>query len=197
MFFVTPFLRLGDSVTTRAEEFRLIYEAHYGDVLGYAVRRTASRDDAEDIAAETFQVAWRRLDDLPGGTDTRLWLFGAARRVLANHHRGRHRARGLLDRVKRVTLPSRHRPDPADAIGEADRLTRALDSLQESDREVLRLQAWEGLSAPEVAAVLGVSTAAVWKRLERARERLKGALEQIDAEEEAPVSRRLGDVPVI
>jgi hypothetical protein len=49
-------------------------------ILGYALRRTTSPDDAADILAETFLTAWRRLDELPSGEEAGLWLYGVARR---------------------------------------------------------------------------------------------------------------------
>jgi RNA polymerase sigma-70 factor (ECF subfamily) len=73
------------------DEFATIYSENYQPLLGYALRRCRSPDDAADVVAETFTVAWRRSDDVPAGEETRLWLYGVARRVLANHHRGERR----------------------------------------------------------------------------------------------------------
>jgi DNA-directed RNA polymerase specialized sigma24 family protein len=68
----------------RRRRFEQMYEANYGPVLGYVVRRTGRPDDAADVIAETFLTAWRRLADVPAGEAARPWLFGVARRVLAN-----------------------------------------------------------------------------------------------------------------
>src|SRR4029453_6989545 len=59
--------------------------------LGYARRRVDRPEDAADVVADTMLVAWRRLDEVPSGRETRPWLFGVARRVLANGRRGRGR----------------------------------------------------------------------------------------------------------
>jgi len=64
-----------------------MYAAHRVPLLGYALRRTDNTDDAADVLAETFLAAWRRLDEVPRGDEARLWLYGTARRVLANHRR--------------------------------------------------------------------------------------------------------------
>jgi RNA polymerase sigma-70 factor (ECF subfamily) len=72
----------------RRRRFEEIYAACHDPVLGYVLRRTGNGHDAADVLAETFLTAWRRLDDVPGGESTRPWLYGVARRVLANHHRG-------------------------------------------------------------------------------------------------------------
>src|SRR5580704_6064903 len=75
----------------RRRRFETIYAANCGPILGYVLRRTRNGDDAADVVAETFLTAWRRLDDVPPGDQARLWLYGVARRVLANHQRGERR----------------------------------------------------------------------------------------------------------
>ena len=156
--------------------FEELFRAHYGDVLAYAVRRCPSRQDAEDVAAETFTVAWRRLDELPPGDRARLWLFGTARLVRLNHRRARRRRDGLLRRVRGAT-PNQVSDEPAVRFEHTERIRRALGELPERDREVLQLHVWEDLTAEQISQVLEVSTAAVWKRLQRARDRLADRLE--------------------
>src|SRR3954447_10520347 len=72
-------------------QFRSLYTAHFGAILEYAVRRVPAPEDATDVVAETFLIAWRRHADVPPGREARLWLYGVARRVLANHLRGEAR----------------------------------------------------------------------------------------------------------
>jgi RNA polymerase sigma-70 factor (ECF subfamily) len=55
----------------RAERFRRIFDRHHGQVLRYAQRRSSTHAAAEDVAAETFLVVWRRLDDVPRDPATR------------------------------------------------------------------------------------------------------------------------------
>jgi RNA polymerase sigma-70 factor, ECF subfamily len=74
-------------VASAAERFEELFTAFYSDLMAYAIRRCWSRQDAEDVVAETFAVAWRRLDELPEGDQSRLWLFGTARLVLTNPER--------------------------------------------------------------------------------------------------------------
>ena len=164
--------------------FEELFRAHYGDVLAYAVRRCPSRQDAEDVAAETFTVAWRRLHELPPGDRTRLWLFGTARLVRLNHRRERHRRDGLLRRVRGAS-PDRVADEPGSHMESSERIRRALTQLPERDREVLQLHVWEELTAEQISQVLEVSPAAVWKRLQRARDRLAARLDS-DTDEQAP-----------
>lgn len=185
----------GRTLDTEAA-FRAQFEAHYGDLLGYALRRCGTRQDAEDVVAETFQIAWRRVEELPPAEEVRLWLFGTARRVLANHHRGNRRARSLIDRIKRDPGTRSHEEGPAQAVARGDVVLTALGRLSDLDREILQLHAWEDLSSPEIADVLDISPAAARKRLQRARDRFASALDDL-TQTDRSASSRFGDVPVI
>lgn len=152
------------------ERFRCLYTAHFDAVLGYALRRSAP-EDAADVAAETFLVAWRRLDDVPDGDTTRLWLYGVARRTLANLRRGARR-RDHLAEVLRAELRAAM-PDHADATVARIDAEVGIARLSHRDGELLRLATWEGLEPREIAVVLDLPQAAVRKRLSRARARLR------------------------
>jgi RNA polymerase sigma-70 factor (ECF subfamily) len=160
--------------------FRSLYAAHAASMLGYAVRRVEAPGDAADVVAETFLVAWRRLDEVPADDEARAWLFGVARRVLANRRRGDLR-RTRLSAQLRQHLAHEVAILPAPAGGPVDQVQQALDRLDESDRELLRLTAWDGLKPGEVAVVLGLPAATVRTRLHRARRRLRAELEGLEA----------------
>lgn len=145
--------------------FEALYIRFADAVFRYAVRRTANSADAEDVLAETFAVCWRRLAEVPPGRELP-WLYGVARRVVANQRR----SRGRLERL-RVRLQSEPVRAVADPINEEGRAREVLDQLSEADQEVLRLALWEELAPSEIAVVLGVSENAVYIRLHRARQR--------------------------
>lgn len=154
----------------RTSRFEALYAATFHHLLGYATRRCESAEDAADVVAETFAVTWRRLDVVPPGDQARLWLYGVARNVLAEHRRGAARRRDLSHALA-GDLTGCYAPsaeDSADLSG----LGRAMRHLPEEDRELLCLVAWEGLDNGQIAAVLGVSRNAVRIRLHRARRRL-------------------------
>jgi RNA polymerase sigma-70 factor (ECF subfamily) len=161
----------------RQARFEAVYAANHAPILGYALRRTAGPDDAADVLAETFLTAWRRLDELPSGDDARLWLYGVARRVLANYYRGERRRNALADRLKGELA---HSYVPPELTGESARVATALRALPERDRELLTLAAWEGLDHGQIAVVLGCSRNAVRIRLHRARTRLAAELTRPD-----------------
>jgi RNA polymerase sigma-70 factor (ECF subfamily) len=156
------------------ERFRHVYAEHVDRVLGFALRRVERPEDADDVVAETFLVAWRRLRDVPDEPSTRLWLYGVARRVLANQRRGERRRTALGERLAADLAASV--PDHAPGVAERLRYGQALEQLAERDREVILLHAWEGLEPREIAEVLGVSAVAVRSRLSRARARLRSLL---------------------
>ena len=79
--------------------FRRIYDDHYAAVLAYCLRR-AALEDAKDATADVFLVAWRRLDQVPGGERTLPWLYGTARKTLANQRRSRSRLMRLMTRLR-------------------------------------------------------------------------------------------------
>jgi RNA polymerase sigma-70 factor (ECF subfamily) len=151
--------------------FEALFRAHERAVLAYTLRRTATPADAEDVAAETFTIAWRKFASIPA-VEPLPWLYAVARRVLANHRRGNGRRERLaaLLRVEDVATPLRAGEDvdgPAFA---------ALASLSPADQEILRLIAWEELGNQQIAAVLGITANAVAIRLHRARARFADAL---------------------
>ena len=172
----------GQDEAGRRRRFEAMYAEHHARVLGYVLRRTDSADDAADVLAETFLVAWRRLDDMPSGEVSYLWLYGVARRVLANHHRGERRRTKLADRVRDELAARLPLPVPS---GEGTPFAAAFRSLSDGDREVLALHGWEGLDAGEIASVLGFSRNAARIRLHRARRRLRAALATAPALETA------------
>ena len=166
----------------REARFEALYEVAFRRVLAYALRRADSPEDAADVVAETFAIAWRRLDDVPTDDRAVLWLYATARRVLANEIRRRRRRSALVERLGAELATA---VPPVTAGRDPDRLTEALAlrQLKEEDRELLMLAGWEGLDADELSSLLGCSAAAVRIRLHRARRRLAA---QMDSAAAAP-----------
>ncbi|MEE2041327.1 sigma-70 family RNA polymerase sigma factor [Nocardiopsis sp. CT-R113] len=169
-------------------QFTRFFERHYDDVYRYAARRLGP-DHADDVAAETFSVAWRRFDRLP--KDHPLpWLYGVARNVVrARSRRGGLRAE-VLSSFEEGAARVPAEPDTTRRVEERDEALRALGRLSGKDRELVMLLAWEGLELAEAARVLGCTTATARVRLFRARRRIEGFLDP------SPPVRAQGPAPV-
>ena len=157
--------------TSQLARFDTLFIELQRPVLAYAIRRTQTMADAEDVAAETFTIAWRKFDAIPAD-EPLPWLYAVARRVLANHRRGNGRRERLaaLLRIEDVATPLRAGEDLDGPV------FTALASLSTADQELLRLVAWEELGNQQIAAVLGITPNAVAIRLHRARSRFADAL---------------------
>jgi RNA polymerase sigma factor (sigma-70 family) len=165
--------------------FIALYQRQYDAVLRYALRRT-DPETARDVAAETFLVAWRRLDVVPADhADAAPWLYGVARRVLANAERARRRTENLTARLQRER-PNAGAADAAAVVAETALLTAALATLTETDQEALRLVGWEELDLSGAALAMGCSRGTMAVRLHRARRRLERALEVVADDEPRP-----------
>ncbi|HKX75928.1 MAG TPA: sigma-70 family RNA polymerase sigma factor [Acidimicrobiia bacterium] len=156
-----------------------LFRSHHAQLLAYCARRIG-RDEAEDAAAEVFAIATRRQAEITSETAL-AWLYGVARGVVANRYRSHARQTRLLGRLGGLVPGERLRPveEPDEVIvrKEDDRaILEALTQLRSFDREVLMLAAWEGLSSPRIAQVLGITGDAAEQRLRRAKRRLAQVL---------------------
>ena len=147
--------------------FDELFRTHAATVYRFVARR-AGRDEAEDLTADTFAVAWRRRQDVPEGHELP-WLYRTAGFLVANHHR-KSRPTPL------ATLPDDPDPTSVENVVIADLEVRAaFETLAPRDREILLLAAWEGLQGEALAAVLGISRGGADAALSRARTRLREA----------------------
>ena len=136
-------------------------------------------DAGEDIAAETFRVAFdrrRRFDRRH--EEAGPWLFGIATNLLREHFRRAERGRRAGERM-RADTPAEVAEDALGRV-EAERLgpqlAHALGSLTAADRDTLLLYAWGGLDYREIARALDVPIGTVRSRIHRARARVQSFL---------------------
>jgi len=152
----------GDDDTAWFE--RLVRE-HATAVHRYVLRR-AGHDDAEDLTADVLAVAWRRRGDVPRGAELP-WLYRTAGFVVANHRR-----KGRPVPVGDVPDEVDH-DDPALRAVADERVREVLGLLGARDRQILLLNAWEGLTGDGLAQVLGITRGGADAALSRARARLR------------------------
>lgn len=156
--------------------FDVIFDEYAPAVLRYARRRLDSEDAAWDAVSDTFIAVWRHWERRPVTDDLLPWLYAIA----ANAVRNQWRATGRQDRLAARLSAAGHpalTPDLADGVVLRQATEDALARLSETDREVLRLIGWEGLTdARSIGLVLGLSPVAARSRIHRARRRLKALL---------------------
>jgi RNA polymerase sigma factor (sigma-70 family) len=160
-------------VESREERFRRLYDTGRARVVAYAMRRTTDSEDAADVVAETFAIAWRRIDDIPHGEREVPWLYTVARRVIANRVRRNSTQSAIVQRLAQQLAMS----ETGEGGPDSGRLSAlaALRQLSEEDREILMLVAWDGLTSQEIGWVISCSPTAARIRLHRARARLNDA----------------------
>ncbi len=162
--------------------FTDLYHDNYRTLLAYA-RRRVDEQTADEVVADTLLVAWRRRDEVPEGFE-RAWLFGVARNTILTAARSARRLTRLRDKMRSTILP----PWAACASEISDRasaLLPALQSLRETDREILMLVAWEEMSHAEIGEAMGISPNAVAIRVHRARKRLADRMTMLSGFSEA------------
>ena len=156
---------------TAEVRFTRMYEVYYPDVLAYCARRV-NRTDAEEVANEVFAVLWRKIDTVEND-HAAPWLYAVAYRAITNRWRGIKRQRKLSERLNGLGTRV---PDAVETVvvrrDEDRQVLAAIARLKPADQEVLRLSAWEELTAPQIAEVVGCSVSAAEQRLHRAKKRL-------------------------
>lgn len=150
--------------------FTSLFATHYVAILRYAERRIADQQVAEDIAADTFELAWVRMQE--GRDVDRPWLFVTASFKLRDHYKRDSRRRAAEAALKRLV------EEPVEHLRTLDQIAvhHALQTLTDREREAVMLTYWDGLPAGKVSQILRCSTSAIWVLLSRARTKLRGVL---------------------
>jgi RNA polymerase sigma factor (sigma-70 family) len=172
-----------DGRITDPRAFEVAFGVHFPPVYRFIARRVGAAL-AEDLAAETFAVAYRRRAEYePGRGSLRSWLYGIANNLVRNHWRAEQHLLLLDARV----LPEADLSADPDVIDQrvtaallAPRLATALSQLGADQREVLLLHAWAELSHDEIAAALQIAPGTARSRLSRARAVLREQLGDFD-----------------
>lgn len=157
------------------DRFESCFREHHARLLAFTMRRVSGREAAEEVVADTFAVAWRRRDCIP---EVPLpWLYAIAANVISDQYRSMRRHHDLGARLAHEARADPPGSDPADSLVLREAFSTAFAQLEEPEREVLRLVAWDGLDVREAAQVLGCSQGAFRVRLHRARRKLARRLD--------------------
>ena len=172
--------------------FTDIYKRYQQHIHAYCARRLDTHL-IDDAVAETFLVAWRKIEQVQGGDQTLPWLYSVAHFVLTHQWRHTARRRRLVERLESLTGVEAPSSDVyLLRTTEYDLVTKAAARLSRVDREVLRLTLWEELSYADAAVVLGVSLEAVKQRVFRARKNLATEYHRLDPDPKRPPAAQKG-----
>jgi RNA polymerase sigma factor (sigma-70 family) len=161
--------------------FCALYDRYAPRLLGYAHRRTASVERAEDVVSLVMLETWRRRTAVRFAADGSMagWMFRTTQYVLSNERRAARRHRDALERTTRLVAAA---PEEVDRrVIEAERLRQVLSVLEQlppRDREILALAAWSGLTERDMATTLGIRPGTFKSRLSRARHKLADRSDQ-------------------
>lgn len=170
----------------RQRQFEQLYSEHFDRVASYLLARS-DREFADDGLARTFEIAWRRMSDVP--EDPLPWLLGVARRVLSDFRRTQRGQDALVERIA-GTAAAKSSIDHAETHRRRSQLLEAIAALTSAQREALLLIAWDGLTERQAAEVMKCSRGALALRVHRARKQLRVSLadpsKETHREQEAP-----------
>lgn len=179
-------------MTAGDARFVELYERFYRPVYAYCRRRT-TYDRVDDVVAETFLIAWRRIDLVPRGSEVLPWLFGVAYRVLGTQLRSTSRSKKLSRKLSSIGQETPVPPDEV-VVGreQSSQVLAALDSLKPTDREIPRLAAWEELPQDDIAVLLNISIGAVRQRLYEAKKNLAKQYDKMSKKRFTPAAKKGG-----
>lgn len=163
--------------------FEDAFATEFAPLYRYLARRLGA-SAADDLAAETFAVAFRSWERLDPERPVRPWLYGIAANLVRHHWRKERRMLHAYARtgVDPVTADEDAAVERVDAELRQRKLAEALAGLGSEERELLLLHAWAELTDAEIATALDLPIGTVKSRLSRTRERLRNQLDGIGQE---------------
>ena len=165
------------------DRFGEIFDRHALSIFRFLARRIGP-DEAGDVLGEVFLAAFEARPRFDQRHSTALpWLYGIASRLLGKHYRRLASELGALERAAAQADAWDHAEDvsaAADAQIELRAMAKVIEELPAGEREALLLYAWEDLTYGEIAAALGIPVGTVRSRLNRVRQRLRAATDEVD-----------------
>ena len=164
--------------------FGAVFDRHWVRIHRYCVVRAGP--PGEDVAAETFRIAFDRRSEYDGRDDAAPWLYGIATNLL----RGWFRSAARRDRAHRRSAPHAAGDELEDALDRAEaqrlgpELTAVLGRLSDEERDALLLHACAELTYDQIARATGVPIGTVRSRIHRARTRVRAHLETLELSHE-------------
>ena len=185
--------KLVELAKTDKDAFGELYSRYLDRIFNYILYRTGNREDAEDLAARTFQ---RALKHIPNYEDKGLpfsaWLYRIARNLVANHHRDNGRRQMIsLDEVGHLQEGGGSPERVVQMVENEETLLNAIRRLPSDRQELLLLKFLDRMPNTEIGDVLGRSEGAIKSLYHRTLQSLRDELGiDIEAEEEKREQRR-------
>jgi RNA polymerase sigma-70 factor (ECF subfamily) len=158
-----------------------VYAEHHAFVVRSLLRLGVDEHRVDDAVHDTFMVVAKRLHEFEGRASMRTWLFAIVMRVAQSVRRDAARERTRRERLREQTEDAMLPFEGADA---ARTLHRLLDRLDDDKRAVFVMAELEGMTAPEIATVIGAKLPTIYSRLRLAREELERHVARARASEE-------------
>ncbi|PIR41105.1 MAG: RNA polymerase subunit sigma [Candidatus Yanofskybacteria bacterium CG10_big_fil_rev_8_21_14_0_10_46_23] len=157
------------------QSFQSIVEQYERRIINFHYRFVGNRQDAEDLAQETFIKAYKKLDTLKDKAKLRSWLFQIARNISIDHFR-KHKDREValeneaLQHFAQLAFVDYKTQETQNALKEE--LDACLKRLSDQDRRIIKLLYYEGFSYKEISQTLGINQNTLKSRLHRVRQAL-------------------------
>lgn len=168
--------------------FQRLYAQYADRVMGFALRLTDSRSDAEDVVQEVFLAAWKGRDGFQGRSRLLTWLLGIASRRCRDRRRALSpETLALADETtvgagENSLAPLPACPSMETRVVNALTLEQALAQLQPLFREALLLVASQGLTHAEAAAIMNEPLSTTKWRVWQAKKQMAALLHAVEEE---------------
>jgi RNA polymerase sigma-70 factor (ECF subfamily) len=167
-----------DVLSGDRDAYRLLVRRYADTLHAHALYMTGNADEAADLTQRALVQGFRKLRSCREPDRVGAWLFRIAANLCKDHVRSARRADVPLAGLAAV-LPGKDNPEADAAHAEArSRIWGALDELTPEQKEAFVLKHVEGRSYEEIAAVMDLSVSSLKMRVHRAREALRGLLEE-------------------
>ena len=159
------------------EAFARVYEENFSAIYNYIYAQILQKETAEDLTSDVFLRALSHYESYDSArAKERTWLFAIARNRVIDHFRSGKRSVSLED----VAEPSTSFEEQYKLLTDDPQreVYRLLSMLERKDRELVALRYLNGMKVNDIAAMLGVSAAAVSKRMTRILDKLRQIAEE-------------------
>jgi len=181
------------SPTTHVGSFADLYKKYFSFVWSIARHLGVEKSELDDVVQDIFVKIFERIDTLKQPESLRSWVYGIVRRIVSEYHRNKRTT--LITTQPTPVEPELLQPEwvTPERLAEQSELAQLLWSLlgrlNAARREVFVLAELEEMTAPEIAAAIGVPLNTVYSRLRVARQDLEEARQRHYARTSRPEPR--------